>query len=309
MDGGVWFSMESFQPTKDSENISMPPVQLQHDPRKVVEALLARANRLWMFALGCKAGSVLLGSLLIILLPNAKFSYIPVAIVYLASELLSWRSDSFKGTAQTIHRKLDFMNSFGWEISGKEMSDHLMGLPKKMRKAIPKPSEDTYFASTTDPGPTRALENLQESAWWSKQLAGRMGDICLWVTIGLVAISLIVLIWSVNAVQDANILSSIGRLITSVLMLIFSVGIWRLILGYYTFRKKAEVAEQQAEALLNSGCDPIDALKAWHDYQVARASAPLIPSSLWSRMRDDLNQTWKAYRLHHPSRCTEKPGK
>jgi len=280
-------------------------IQPQHDPRKIADMLFVRANSFWLLALACKSVSVLLGALLVLLFPNAKFSYLPITVVYILGEIFSWRSDNFKSAAQTILRKLDFRDSFGWEISGEEMSDIIMSLPSKIRKSIPQLSPDNYFASSADPGPTRALENLQESAWWSKQLASRMGDICLGITIGLVALSLIVMAGSVYAIQNTDTLSSIVRITTSLLMLIFSLGIWRLIIGYYTFKGKAEGSEQHTKSLFNSGCDHFDAVKAWHDYQVARASAPLIPSWLWRRMRDDLNKTWEIYRKRNPSQCID----
>lgn len=278
--------------------------ELKHDPRKLLDALFARTKNWWGAALLCKLGLVLLGALNVFLFPNVRYGSVMITLVYVTSELCQWRSDVFKGSAQSLQRKVDFRNSFGWEISGAEMSDLLMDTPAKIRRKIPPLStKDEYFASQEPPGATRAIENLQESAWWSKYIAKRMGHLCLGATIMLVALSVITLVVSIDAVASRDVLSSIGRVVTSVLMLIFSVGLIRLAIGYYGFSGKAAQSVERTAILFNSGCDQVEAIKAWHEYQTARAAAPLLPSWLWKLMNKDLNLMWGDYRKRHPTQC------
>jgi hypothetical protein len=42
--------------------------------------------------------------------------------------------------------------------------------------------------------------------------------------------------------------------------------------------------------------DIVQAIKIAHEYQLARMIAPLIPSWIWKRKRDDLNELWATYR-------------
>ncbi len=176
------------------------------------------------------------------------------------------------------------------------MSDLIVDCPARLRRRIPPQNDDDYFASTEVAGSSRALDNLQESSWWSKHLARRMGHLTFGITIGLTVASLTVLLISINSVQSFDTLTSIGRVVTSGLILILSLGLVRLTVGYYHFGKKAEQSEREAIRLLTSDSDELAAVKAWHEYYVSRAEAPLIPSLLWRYMNKDLNELWRAYR-------------
>jgi hypothetical protein len=280
---------------------------LGHDIREFVGALFRRAKRWWIGSLACKVGSILVGALSVLLFPDLKSGAVFVFLIYIISEVSTWRSDYFKGTAEAVLRKLDFRDSFGWEISRAEIADLIMNCPASIRRRIPPPTGvDNYFASKEVPGAARAIENLQESAWWSKHVAKRMGHICLGTTILLVLLSVIVLLISVDTIRDFDTLSSVGRVVTSALMLIFSLGLLRLTLGYYGFAKKAEQSDQQTLKLFSTGCDELGAVKAWHEYQVARASSPPIPSWLWKWINKDMNEAWEQYRRRQPEHCADE---
>lgn len=266
----------------------------RHRARALSRALYDHSKRWWWTSLACKVGIFVVGTIVVIWAQGWKSSAVLIFLIYLASEFSLIRSDSFKGRAETIVRKLDFEESFGWKISGAEMSDLEMRSPASLRKNLPAAaSEEEYFASTEDLGPRRAAENVVESAFWSKHIAEKMGHLYLGITCILVIGSIVILVVIIDSVQNISSLSNVGRLVTSALMLVFSLGLLKLMLGYYGFSKKAERAEQAAENLLKGDCNERDAIKVLHDYQVARAAAPLLPTRLWKRMRDDLNEQWK----------------
>lgn len=176
------------------------------------------------------------------------------------------------------------------------MSDLIVNCPARLRRRLPSSGDDNYFASEDEIGPVRALQNLQESSWWSKHLTKRMSYITSAVGAAFFGVSLLVLLISINTVSDFDRLTSIGRVVTSAMMLVLSLGIFRLTLGYYSFGKKAERIEEESMRLLKSGPNELSAVKAWQEYHVARASAPLIPSLLWKWMNKDLNDAWRDYR-------------
>lgn len=282
------------------EKLRMIPNQsprFQHDPRKLVDCLSRRAKRWWGATAAIKTFAVIFGAISVLIFPNFKSSAVIVFLLYIASELSTWRSDAFKGTAQAVLRKLDFSNSFDWPISAEEMSDLIVDCPSRLRKRIPPQMDDDYFASGEVAGSKRALDNLQESSWWSKHLARRMGHLTSGITIGLTVASLIVLLISINSAQRFDTLTSVGRVVTSGLILILSLGLIRLTVGYYQFGKKAEQSEREAIRLLSGESSDLAAVKAWHEYHVSRAQAPLIPSVLWRYMNKDLNELWRAYRM------------
>jgi hypothetical protein len=104
------------------------------------------------------------------------------------------------------------------------------------------------------------------------------------------------LLVSIDVLRGYEALASMGRVVTSALMLVLSLGLVRLTLAYYQFSRKAELIERDAGRQLKTAPDKLEAVKSWHDYQVARAGAPLIPSSLWKWMNKDLNEAWLEYR-------------
>jgi hypothetical protein len=157
--------------------------------------------------------------------------------------------------------------------------------------------QQAYFASQGTQGTRRALENLQESAWWSKHLTERMWWYYAIATALLFILSLIILLINIYIFDDKNVLSSVGRIITSTLILTISLNLSRYILNYHNFSLKSGNIEAIANSLLKSSTlQESEVIKLWNEYHLARSSAPLIPTWLWNTMRDRLNETWRQYR-------------
>lgn len=272
--------------------------RLKSDPRALCQAYFELAKKWSIAALWCKFLVFFVG-ILAVLLPLIP-RYTPFLIIFLEilSELFLWRSDVNKGTAEALLRKLDARNSFGWAISNAEMSDLLIRSPSNVdRLVFAEALAQEYFASQEGVGAKRALENIQESAWWSKHLSERMGQYYLIGTCTLISLSIIVLLFCVQTLGNINNLTSIGRIVTSTLMLVFSLSLFRSVVGYFDFSNKAERIEKSVENLLASQhLDDSEAIKIMNEYHLARAAAPLIPSWLWKSMRPSLNEMWQKYR-------------
>jgi hypothetical protein len=208
-----------------------------------------------------------------------------------------WRSDRAKSIGETLLRKLDYRDSLSWEISKSQLSDVLARTSGKLRNRIPPEDErEDYFGSKDPIGAVRALRNIQESAWWSKHLAEKMSQYTLAGTILATVGSLLVLVTAVGTLQNFEVLASVGRMVTAVLMLSVSLGLVRLTLGYYNVNQKAHRVEQQASEYLKYQCTEIDGIKLYNDYHLVRAVAPLVPDRVWSWNRDKLNGLWNDYR-------------
>jgi hypothetical protein len=270
---------------------------LKHDPRKLCNAYFRLAKRWWMAVLLCKFSIVLIGALVVWLSVLSKLTPFVVFLLTVTSEWLLWRSDGAKATAESLLRKLDFRDGLGWEISRDELSDVLARTPAKMRGKIPPEGhQQDYFASRDEHGPKRALKNIQESAWWSKHLAEKMGQYTLAFTVVCVVGSLFILIVSLSTVANFDALSGVGRVVTSVLMLLLSLGLIRLTLNYYGFSRKAQRAEERVGELLKYGFGDMEAVKVYNEYHLSRAAAPLIPDQVWKWNQKYLNEFWEEYR-------------
>ena len=219
------------------------------------------------------------------------------AVCLFTAEACGMRSNSRRSIAEGLHRKLDFHNSFGWPISELEIADAEATMSARARKRlVDSQLPDDYFASTNPPGPRRGMENLLESSWWSKHLARSLTKICVTATIGLTVISLLMLLASYSFVSSTEPLVSISRVVISLLLLIVSLGLIPLAMNYHAFADKSKKSEIRAANLLQSDAvDSEQAIKAFNEYHLARATAPLIPTFLWKLKRQHLNKTWSQF--------------
>jgi len=214
------------------------------------------------------------------------------------AEWCMWQSNEQYSLAETLRRKTDMKDGLGWSISSAELSDVLVRVPRQIVDRL-QTTDDVaaYFASDQPVGPSRAMENLQESAWWSKHLAEKAAHVYLWSAIGLIVISLSVLLVSIQTINNFSVLQSIGRAITSTIMLIFSLALLRSTWSYFRFSGRSERIENQASELLKHGnVGEVPAAKLMNEYHLARATAPILPTWIWKYHRNRLNQIWREYR-------------
>jgi hypothetical protein len=272
--------------------------KIERNPRSLCQVYFSLAKRRARYAFLCKFLVFVVG-ILAVFIPNfASITPLFVLVLAIAAEFLSWRSDTHKGKAEAWLRKLDGLDSFGWQISKAELSDLLVQSPIKIDNLVMEEAlKQAYFASQETQGTQRALENLQESAWWSKHLTERMWQYYTVATALLFILALIILLTSISIFDNTQILSSVGRIITSTLTLIVSLNLARSILNYYSFSLRAGRIEATADILLKSPTlHESEVIKLWNEYHLARSSAPIIPTWLWNQMRDRLNETWKQCR-------------
>lgn len=224
-----------------------------------------------------------------------------------------WLSERWKGAASELHRKLDLENSFGWNISDQEMKNFLARYAGDIVNFAGK-EKGNYFASNHPPGPLRAVENLEESAWWSMHLSETMG----WISTGVIVLTIIGCIFLLNislhdvseatkqvgsalvanTSSDENskaVSAGIVKAVTSIMLFVFSYGLFKLACGYFLFSKKAEQLAEKAESIQKGGTpDQIEVIKMWQEYHLARESAPIIPNWVWKIREEKLNLLWKA---------------
>ncbi len=279
-----------------------PKIDKESDSERLSECLGREGKWWWRKSLELKVISFLVGTvtLLIPSFPQGWMPFILLAVAALA-EVFNYLADRIFGMSHSFRAKLDLQNSLGWAISPGEYADFLADLPdpvKATAKMPPSASErkGSYFISQLPQGPQRALENVEESAWWSKILARKMFRFCMAILIMAVTASLLSLIATTYAISitgsSANNagLSGMARVATSALMLLLSLGTIKLTVGYHSFHNKAEKVEKHAERLLMSGdTDVMDAVKTFHEYHLARVVAPPMPDWIWRRNEKELN--------------------
>lgn len=251
----------------------------------------------WGASLTLKALGFATGILIFLPVAQEPLPFLVAAFTILA-ELTTVRSDSLKGTAQGVRRKLDVQDSFGWEIPSTEFSDLLVRCPQSVKaRAQRENATEPYFASSEPAGPTRALHNVSESAWWTKHLAESMARICTTALVLGVIGALVVLIIALQTLHEHTAEVNTARIVTGFLMLLLSTGLIKLMLGYSSLAKKAGSSEVAACRLLQTQQpEQLDAFRVMYEYHVDRATGLIIPTWIWNRRKDELNQIWATHR-------------
>jgi hypothetical protein len=263
------------------------------DLRAINRSQFASAKRYWAGALLMKvavfaaaAASVFCGQFN--LLPQIVLGFV------IASELLQTASDAAKSRAETLLRILDECRSFGRQISEADKRDIALSAPKALRERMDGTSTiDSYFESASAPGPRRAIDNLLESAWYTRHQAFRM----MQIYVAAVCLSLLLSIFALFIAARASTPNEADRaikLVTGWLMLAVSLNPIKGAWSYFRMSQRCGKTEDSCSHLLGSEVSEADAIRRWNEYHVARAGAPLLPGWLWGSMEQSLNVAWRA---------------
>ena len=184
-------------------------------------------------------------------------------------------------------------DGLGWPVSAKELSDLLVTVSRHEREQAHEEPEQSYFASKAPQSAQRLLENLEESAWWTKHLAGSMAFHTSLLCVAVFVVAAITLVVTLQSTASQTTADTVAKVTTSIVVFIFSGGYFRLAFEYNQFSRGAEQIENQANFLLQRKDFPeIQATKLLHDYHIIRAGSPLLPNWLWKYRRGDLNELW-----------------
>lgn len=264
------------------------------DLRSINQNRFEHAKHLWTIANLLRLAAFVFGAWAVFLAKPTLYLPQILFVIAMAAELFQWRSDVIKGRCESLLRKLDLCRSFDMPISSADKRDIVAYLPKSLRKRF-SDSElpDTYFTSSEPSGSRKAIENLVESAWYSKQQANMMAGVCIILTVIVIGIALGALIVTSNEVQSAATRANISKVVTSWLLLVFSLGMFKHGWAYYKFAERSGHTFTTGEHLLRGQIAEADAVKQWYEYQIGRASSPLLPQWLWKLRQDALNDAWE----------------
>ena len=272
--------------------------------RKIVAKTFRRAKRWYLAYLVSQFVILLVGIISIFVTVSPSLSAMIAFLCVLAIEAVRWRSDCWKSEGESAKRKWEIVDGFGTPLNSKEIADWLAAKPKGFLNDIaPEEMSGSEFDSVQPPGVRRALENTEESAWWSKHEC-RMMVFYLWVILVCAVVAVfIALTVSIGSLKSGNVQQSgatvqgVGGIICSVLVCVFSINVIRLLADFYAFARKAEeILEKCSQLLKLSNIGERETLSVLHDYQSARNSAPLLPTFVWKRHGDHWREQWLHFR-------------
>ena len=274
-------------------NVQTSPQAADFNIRKLNQAQFDRAKWYWGLAQFLKLISLVLGTATVVWAPSPWYVPILVFAVFVLAESAATFSDRVRSKAESLLRRLDYRDLLGWPIDATELATTLAEAPDSQLQPLTG-AEEEYFATQEQVPAVRTLQGIKESAWWSARQAKIMAILCSVVTFTLVSISLGILLVAINLIQEPQQGEQFARLATSLLMVIFSLSIYRLILGYYNFSTSADRIVSRATTLLSQGNDDqLEAAKLLAEYHVFRAVSPPLSTLLWKVKRKKYNSIWR----------------
>jgi hypothetical protein len=270
----------------------------EYNLRALETGLFDTAKGYWRNNLLCKGFAASYGIASVLLDMNIGTVVIPVFLLTVLSEVFSHLSDSTKGLAQRLHDKLDLRDSFGWKIENDEVRTFVVKAPGMVRESAQKDAPEPWFENTGENTVQRALENLEESSWWTEELSSRAFSYLMWISLG-VAVVVVVYLVVVALYMPQQRQPTGTRIGIAVLSLLPSLGVIKLILGYYALSQASLAIRKEAHKFLaeyKRVPPEVSVIKLWFEYQAKRSSAPMLPSWIYDWNRDLLNKLWKDYK-------------
>jgi hypothetical protein len=271
--------------------------QISDNLRGVDRWLFNKAKLLAAWALCSRLAGFMAGITGILWTGFTPFSpYVVGALVILAA-VLDHFSEGNRSSAEGILRKLEFEEGLGWKISDAERADLLTNVPEPARalQLAQNQKLGSYFDSKKPVGALKAIEDIEESAWWTKHLSGKMRGTYGALSAILIAVSMLILIAAASSVSSLLQvpLSDVARVVTAVLSLGVSLGLVRFWVSYGRLHTRAAKIQEQAKSLREATPTEADAIKLYAEYHLARASAPPIPTWVWTTNEKKLNRVWQ----------------
>jgi hypothetical protein len=259
----------------------------------LLSTLVDQSKRWWGIAVACQVLVIAISFLVVLTSIPAQLATLVAGGLTITYTLCQWRSDRLKRVSDSVKRKFEMHNGLGWPITSKELSDLLAAVSKDVREKAKQPLSQNYFSSKEPQSPRRLLQNLEESAWWTKHLAGSMARITATICAVVFAMAAIAMIIALQSAPTQTTAESVAKITITVIVFIFSGGYFRLAFEYYRFSGESEKIEERAHAFSEQqDIVEVEAIKLLHDYQITRAGSPVIPTWLWRIRQKGLNESW-----------------
>jgi hypothetical protein len=202
--------------------------------------------------------------------------------------------DRYSGRANEILRRLDLHEGLGRPIDPIIAADLVDDTPPFVQRWTRWREEDPYFGSTQPLSPRRLVENVRESSWWSKRLAGDMASAAWMLGAALAVLGILTLVAATNGLMSEDAVQSSAPWLSGGILLLISQSPLQARRRYLELRDGVERIQERAHSLLQSRqVNEIEALEIAADYHLVRQCAPVIPTAWYNHRRDTLNNLWR----------------
>lgn len=262
-----------------------------------------RATRLFRYRVVAHLATLAIG-LVATLSETPAFGYV-CAVVAAISEFIAYtyrrKASDLQDLSEMARRHGMLSDAFGGPIEYIDATDIVAQSDVNVLDKELETRSANYYASKKEVGFDRLCDHLQETAFWSKHLyaeaARRSLNFFFWFS----AITLVLAFLAPLLTWDKPLY--VPRSLVLIIAFIASVDWLGDYLAFSAARTQAEAVDRRVFHLppTLSPRNPkslASLLSIFGDYVVARASAPLIPSSIYLKSRDRLNKLWDERASH-----------
>lgn len=202
--------------------------------------------------------------------------------------------------ASKLRRYSLLEDSLGYKPSDVEIAQ--TNLDIKHDKVLAKEIQNSYFGSKKSPGYARLLDNIAESAFFTKNLSAKY---FWWLIIILGIIFTVVMtfmIFSLVSGLNTGLGKIIGKIGSVVVLYLLAGDIAFMIIRYRYQLRECEIVLAKCDKLLKQYPLDISAvIELLVRYNCSADGALVIPEKLYLKHRESLNKSWQIY-LDAPSK-------
>jgi hypothetical protein len=237
------------------------------------------------------------------LLPIGVFAY-GLAVAAMITEILAWwfrnKGEHYHRLSRELMRRAMLFNAFGKFDESLDVTDLLNSFgEKKLTQKAEQLDEkfrypEDYYKPPANPQSKEKtlLDNLQESAFWSKHLFEIAAQRTIWLLL-LISFAVIFVVFLIEPLMIYQDVSLIPKIIVVFLAFVIADELstafaWREAVN------RCDAVDRRVEKILAEGNEPSQEaiLAIFSDYAVATAAAPPIPKHIYEAERDRLNESW-----------------
>jgi hypothetical protein len=272
--------------------------------QRIVAKTLRKAKGWYLAYIVCQLVVLAVAILSVIVAIDARLIAVIAFVVVVLTESVRWRSEFWKTEGEFAKRRWELADGFGETIFDGSVADWLAAKPSNFLADVTEAElRGSTFESAAPPGPRRVVENIEESAWWSKHESRLMAyyiGASLVLLLIAIFVSLTVSIGAVRNppnVENREMTRNIGTIICTVLAFVFSINLVRLFVSFVSFVSSTKAVLARCHEMLGrSNIDERGALLLLFDYQTARNNSPLLPSFVWKLHGRHLRSEWHRFR-------------
>lgn len=231
---------------------------------------------------------------LLMLLPIGVFAYV-LAVVAMITEILAWwfrnKGEHYHRLSRELMRRAMLLNAFGHSDESLDVTDLLNSFGEEKLKQKAEQLDDKFYQKPYYEG-NRLLDNLQESAFWSKHLFAIAAQRTIWLLV-LISFAVIFIVFLIEPLLINQDISLIPKIIVVFLAFVIADEL-STAFAWREAANRCEAVDRRVEKILAEANEPSQEaiLAIFSDYAVATAAAPPIPKRIYEEQWNHLDESW-----------------